>query len=231
VPDVVALTNAVTDYDSGNQILLHADHPALVTNPVAATLAASNAITQAKTAKRKSDDLHGKKQTGYFNDITVGNRTIKSSFDPDDQYTLGRASVGSYLFLAPTDEGTILVNGNDSLSVKQIEFGANNSIRIPLVFQFRMTDFGGVGSTGIGFVGGDRTGATRDLTYAKRMGFDIITYDGKDESKFSFDIEIFAKYRSNKLNLEKVPVRDISLAINDISKNLGRSTPNIGAIR
>lgn len=231
VPDVVALTNVVTDYDSGNQILLHADHPALVTNPVAATLAASNAITQAKTAKRKSDDLHGKKQTGYFNDIIVGNRTIKSSFDPDDQYTLGRASVGSYLFLAPTDEGTILVNGNDSLSVKQIEFGANNSIRIPLVFQFRMTDFGGVGSTGIGFVGGDRTGATRDLTYAKRMGFDIITYDGKDESKFSFDIEIFAKYRSNKLNLEKVPVRDISLAINDISKNLGRSTPNIGAIR
>jgi hypothetical protein len=63
------------------------------------------------------------------------------------------------------------------------------------------------------------------------MGFDIITFDGKDEERFSFDIEVFAKYRSNKLNLEKVPVRDISLAINDIGKNIGRSTPNIGAIR
>jgi len=228
--DVVALTNASTQYDTGNEILLHISHPALVATPTAATLAATNSITNSKTAKRKADDAYGKTQSGYFYDSVVG-RTLKCSFDPDDQFTLGRASVGSYLFLAPTDETSILVNGNDSLSIKEIEFGANNSIKIPLVFQFRMTDFGGVGDTGIGFIGGDRTGATRDITYAKRMGFDIITFDGKDENRFSFDIEVFAKYRSNKLNLEKVPVRDISLAINDISKNLGRNTPNIGSIR
>jgi hypothetical protein len=203
-PNVVALANAVTQYDSGNQILLHQLHPVLVTTPTAPALATGYTITQAKTAKRTSDIPYGKVQTGYFYDSIVGNRTIKCSFDPDDQYTLGRASVGSYLFLAPTDENSIVVNGNDSLSVKKIEFGANNSIRIPLVFQFRMTDFGGVGDTGIGFIGGDRTGATRDITYAKRMGFDIITYDGKDEERFSFDIVVFDKYRYNKLNLDNI---------------------------
>ena len=94
-----------------------------------------------------------------------------------------------------------------------------------------MTDYGGVGDTGIGFIGGDRTGATRDLTYSKKIGIDIITLDGKDEIRFSYDIEVFSKYRSNKLNLDKIPARDISLALDDISKNLGKRTPNIGAIR
>jgi hypothetical protein len=86
-----------------------------------------------------------------------------------------------------------------------------------------MTDFGGVGDTGIGFVAGDRTGATRDLTYSKRMGFDI---NIGDNERFSFDIEVFAKYRSNKLNLEKIPSRDIRLALDDVSKQIA-ITPNI----
>jgi len=228
-PNVVSLTNAISQYDSGDQILLHNTHPVLTTSILPLALEGSNTITQAKTAKITSGAPYGKSQIGYYYD-SANSRTVKCSFDPDDQYTLGKASVGSYLFLAPTDESNIIVNGNDSLSIKKIEIGSNNSVRIPLVFQFRMTDFGGVGDTGIGFIGGDRTGATKDLTYAKRMGFDIITYDGKDETRFSFDIEVFSKYRSNKLNLEKVPARDISLAINDISKNLSNNTPNIGAI-
>ena len=216
---------SATDYDAltpaDDKILLHVLHPEARTN-TAAAIYAGRLVTNAKTAKRVVEDTDGKKQIAYFYDSTLL-RTVKSAFVPDDQYTLGKNSVGSYLFLSVTDETKLSVNGDDSLSIKSIEFGTNNSIQIPVVFQYRMTDFGGVGDTGIGFVGGDRTGATRDLTYSKRMGFDIQL---SDTERFSFDIEVFAKYRSNKLNLEKVPSRDIRLALDDVSKNIA-ITPNI----
>jgi len=217
------VTGVDTDYDSGNKILLHVLHPAI--NPIApavGTLDAGRTIVNAKAAKRNAEAIDGKKQTGYFYDGSIL-RTIKCAFEPDDQYTLGRASVGSYLFISTTDEAQLSVNGDDSLSFKTIEFGTNKAVQIPIVFQYRMTDFGGVGDTGIGFIGGDRTGATRDLTYSKRMGFDI---NLGDNERFSFDIEVFAKYRSNKLNLEKIPSRDIRLALDDVSKNIA-VTPNI----
>jgi len=234
-PNVVNINNTVTEYDSNNIILLHIEHPLVKdVNKSAAAIFNDRDITIAKTATLIADNINGKKQTGYYFD---GNRTIKCAFEPDDQFTLGRASVGSYMFITPSNETTLSVNGNDALSIKQIEFGPNNTLRIPIIFQYRMTDFSGVGTTGIGFIGGDRTLATRDLTYAKRMGFDIITFDGTTEKRFSFDLELFAKYKSNKLNLEKLPVRNVNLAIGDLSNNIGNNTqggtttPNIGVIR
>jgi hypothetical protein len=212
---------AAFDYDNGTKILLHIDHPEALTNTSAA-INSGRLVTNAKAAKRRVEDVDGKKQTGYYYDSTLL-RTVKCAFTPDDQYTLGRASVGSYLFISTTDESKLSVNGDDSLSIKTVEFGNNKALQIPVVFQYRMTDFGGVGNTGIGFVAGDRTGATRDLTYSKRMGIDIQL---GDNDRFSFDIEIFAKYRSNKLNLEKIPSRDIRLALDDVSKNIA-ITPNI----
>jgi hypothetical protein len=236
-PDVTSIVNTVTEYDSNNIILLHKEHPLVKDiNKPAVDIFNDKDIRIAKTATLTSDNVNGKKQTGYYFD-NINQRTIKCAFDPEDQFTLGRASVGSYMFIASSDERTLTVNGNDSLSIKEIEFGPNNTLRIPVVFQYRMTDFAGVGvTTGTGFIGGDRTLATRDITYAKRMGFDIITYDGTNETRFSFDLEIFAKYKSNKLNLEKLPVRNIGLAIGDLS-NIGNNTrggaitPNIGIIR
>lgn len=236
IPDVTTLSNTITEYDSNDIILLHNEHPLVRdVNKLALDIFNDRDIINAKTATLTANLPNGKKQTGYYFD---GTRTVKCVFDPDDQFTLGRASVGSYMFIAPSDETILNVNGNDALSIKQIEFGPNNSIRIPLIFQYRMTDFSGVGTTtGIGFIGGDRTLATRDLTYAKRMGFDIITFDGTTEKRFSFDVEIFAKYKSNKLNLEKLPIRDIGLALGDLSNNIGNNTrggslsPNIGIIR
>ena len=212
---------AATDYDGGQKILLHILHPEALTN-TAPAINAGRLVTNAKAAKRKVEDLHGKKQTGYLYD-SINGRTVKCAFEPEDQYTLGRAGVGSYLFISSTDETKLSVNGDDSLSFKTVEFGTNKALQIPIVFQYRMTDFGGVGDTGIGFVAGDRTGATRDLTYSKRMGFDI---NIGDNERFSFDIEVFAKYRSNKLNLEKIPSRDIRLALDDVSKQIA-ITPNI----
>ena len=118
------------------------------------------------------------------------------------------------------DEKTLSVNGNDALSIKTIDFGFSKAISIPIIFQYRMTDYKGVGTSGLGFIGGDKTETIQDLTYAKRMGFDIKTSAAMDEADFHFDIEVFAKYRSKKLSADKVPTKDINLALADLTKEL-----------
>jgi hypothetical protein len=52
------------------------------------------------------------------------------------------------------------------------QFGQQNAVSVPLVFQYRMTDyFGTTSGTGLGNIGGDETGSTVNLTYSlKELG-------------------------------------------------------------
>jgi hypothetical protein len=176
-----------------------------------------------KAATKVSSDINGKKQTAFYYDTVFGNST-KSSFTPNDQYLLGKNSCGCYMFLLPRDEKSLKVNGDDSLSTAIIEVGDNNSVSIPLVFQYRMTDYYGLGYRGIGAIGGDYTGVTTDLRYAKKMGIDLFDVDG---NRFSFDLEIFAKYAVDKLNIDTVPSISISNAIKQLTENIPGTQPNI----
>tara|TARA_R110001592_G_scaffold62377_1_gene190840 strand:- start:5718 stop:9350 length:3633 start_codon:yes stop_codon:yes gene_type:complete len=235
--------------DYNNRIYIHSTHPDVVKGKRSSTVMSYIAVN-AKTAGLTSDVTNGKKQTGFFYDSNApaadpasttyvggfGNatslvgksytsnqpigRTIKMAFEPNDQYLLGGKSVGAYLFLAPENEKSLNVNGNDALSLKTVEFGFSKAISIPIIFQYRMTDYKGVGTTGLGFIGGDKSETIQDLTYAKRMGFDIKTSAAMDEAEFHFDIEVFAKYRSKKLSADKVPTKDINLALADLTKEL-----------
>jgi hypothetical protein len=157
-------------------------------------------------------------------------RGAKMSFESDDQYLLGKKSCGSYLFLSTDTHSSICVDGKASTSTKKILNGGNNSIKIPVVFQYRMTDFYGSGSTGVGNVGGDSTGRTINLTYTKRIGFDIVIKDG---TVYSYDLEVSAKYKSDALNLNSIPSVSVSASIGDLQsviKNLSPSVPQtIGA--
>jgi hypothetical protein len=93
-----------------------------------------------------------------------------------------------------------------------------------------MTDFYGSGSTGVGNIGGDSTGRTINLTYTKRIGFDIVIKDG---TVYSYDLEVSAKYKSDALNLNSIPSVSVSTSIGDLQsviKNLSPSVPQtIGA--
>ena len=230
-------------------IFIHSDHPDIVKGKRTSADMAHIAINS-KVAGLTSDQANGKKQTGYFHDANafavdptsssylggfgsatsligksytsnqpVG-RTSKIAFEPNDQYLLGGKSTGAYLFMAPENENSLMVNGNDAISIKSIDFGFSKAISIPIIFQYRMTDYKGVGNTGLGFIGGDKTETIQDLTYAKRMGFDIKLSGNMDEAEFHFDIEVFAKYRSKKLSADKVPTKDINLALADLTKEL-----------
>lgn len=115
---------------------------------------------------------------------------VKLGFYTNDRYLVGSKTCGSYLYLAPTSYADILVDGTDYKAVRSVEFGDSNKIEIPVVYQFRMTDYYGAGSAGTGRIGGMTTAV--NLTYIKKIGIDITA---QDESVFSFDMQITAKYK------------------------------------
>ena len=154
-------------------------------------------------------------------------RNVKTSFETTDQYLLGKESCGSYLFMSSDDHENLQVNGDATQSVKTVSFGQNNSLNIPLVFQYRMTDYFGTGggaSGGIGNIAGDATGATVNVTYAKRIGFDIFP-NGRDVVQF--DIEVFAKYRSDNLNIDVFPTATVTRGLGDLETVINDLRPSV----
>ena len=103
---------------------------------------------------------------------------------------IGKFSCGAYLYLSPTSYNDIAVDGSTDLAKKLLEFGEDKGINIPLIFQFRCSDK-------LGYVGGFRTAGTlNNITYTKKIGIDI---NIKNDSMFSFDIELTAKYQQDSL--------------------------------
>jgi hypothetical protein len=120
--------------------------------------------------------------------------------------------------------GAINVNGSNKLSIKTLKFGSENAVTIPLVFQYRMTDYFGENSDGIGSIGGDPTGTINQLNYTKTLGIDI--YSNTNE-RYSFDIEISARYRSKSLQLQEVPSRDLENVVDDLTKTVKFLAPQL----
>ena len=135
------------------------------------------------------------------------NRTFKMSFDANDQYLLGGRSCGSFLFLSPINLNTLRVEGDTKRSRKQVNAKVGNldssgALSVDVTFQYRMTDyFGNDSSSDIGRVGGQAKLKFPNLTYTKKIGLDIFD---KHDQQFSFDIEVFAKYRPKGKNLNSI---------------------------
>jgi len=234
VVDVQTLASLTAQsYDTG--IYLHKDHPDLLSiyTNYAGSAGTASAMTSAEVsaallsygndaiytmsipATYQSDDTsgNGKYQMAYKHtngEIASGNdRPIKMSFDANDQYLLGGRSCGSYLFVSPIDGESLLVDGDNKFGRKYITTGENNAVSIDVVFQYRMTDYAGnAASTDTGRVGGIFSNNLTNLTYAKRIGIDI--FDSDDE-QFSFDLEIFAKYKAVGTNKNTIKAAQLSI--------------------
>tara|TARA_R110001592_G_scaffold120545_3_gene324997 strand:- start:73702 stop:77532 length:3831 start_codon:yes stop_codon:yes gene_type:complete len=180
-------------------------------------------LLQASPTLRYIDALSNESDGSFVN----YSRNAKNSFDTFDQYLLGKKSCGSYLFMAAADHENLQVSGDSVQSTKLISFGTQNSLNIPIVFQYRMTDYFGDGdgsSGGLGSIAGDSTGSTVNVTYAKKIGVDI--YPTLNDV-FQFDIEIFAKYRSDNLNLDVFPSATVSQGLGDLEKVIGQLNPSV----
>jgi hypothetical protein len=90
-----------------------------------------------------------------------------------------------------------------------------------------MTDYYGVGtgsSGGLGNIGGDTIGATTNLTYTKRIGMDIFV---STNDVFQFDLEIFAKYKSDNLNIDIFPSATVAQSLGDLGQVVSQLNPTI----
>ena len=163
---------------------------------------------------------------GSVNYITGGyDRNAKSSFENFDQYTLGKQSCGSYLFISADSHENIQVAGDSIQSYENIQFGQQNSVNVPLVFQYRMTDYYGVTTgSGLGNIGGDASGSTVNITYAKRIGFDLFP---NNSDVVQFDIEVSAKYRSDRLSIDNFPKATVTKGLSDLEKVVATLQPSI----
>jgi len=117
----------------------------------------------------------------------ASNYPVKLGFSPNDEFLVGKYTCGSYLYMFPNSYEAISVEGNHpSLSTVNVEVGSENAINIPVLFQYRCSDK-------LGNVGGFRTNEQlTNIKYSKKIGVDI---NIKDESPFSFDIEVNTQYK------------------------------------
>ena len=131
-----------------------------------------------------------------FNEI---NCPIKNSFTDNDKFLIGKYTCGAYLFISPTSHQAIGSNSvSPTITKRTVEFGALNSIQIPLIFQYRVSDE-------FQYIGGWRPNQTmQNIRYSKKLGLDIYL---KDET-FSFDILAKIQYQSETASV--TPLSQIS---------------------
>lgn len=112
---------------------------------------------------------------------------VKQGFLPNDQYLIGKYTCGAYLCISPSSHESISATSySPSASKRIVEVGEPNSIKIPLTFQYRCSDY-------LKYVGGFRANVTaglRNVKYTKQIGFDIQLKD----DIFSFDVTVSAQY-------------------------------------
>jgi hypothetical protein len=129
----------------------------------------------------------------------------KYGFIDNDRYLIGSDTCGAYLFLGPVTYNQLLVNGVDARANRQLEPGLNNAIVIPVIFQYRMTDYYGPSISSSSTAGGDGilggynpaiTVPPKNLTYVRQLGIDLYQMD---KQVFSFDIQVSATYQKDSL--------------------------------
>lgn len=217
-------TVGAADYDRG--IYLSKFHPILTEGDPTTRLSVVDIIGQGlismpKYAVKRANDKDGKQQTPYqplsitFRDggesgpidregSIIARKSVKNSFEENDQYLLGGLSCGSFLYLSPINQNSLSVDGPNKFGKKIVEGGSQNAVSVDMVFQYRMTDYHGKDTAGKGRVGGIYGNTFSNLTYSKKIGLDIIdTY----KTEFKFDVEVYAKYKAtgtNKNSINKV---------------------------
>ena len=119
--------------------------------------------------------------------------THKIGYEDRDKLATGPNSCNSYLFLSPVNHSEIQVNGDTLDSTKSLK--GNESLRVPIIYQFRMTDANGH-IFGDRLIGDDETKAiVKNTKYANIIGIDIWTDRSALKPK-QYDIIVYSTYGS-----------------------------------
>lgn len=119
--------------------------------------------------------------------------THKIGYEDRDKLAIGKDSCNSYLFLSPVNHSEIQVDGDTLDSTKSIK--SNESLRVPIIYQFRMTDAKG-NIFGNELISDDETKAiVKNTKYANIIGIDIWTDRNALKPK-QYDIIVYSTYGS-----------------------------------
>ena len=119
--------------------------------------------------------------------------THKIGYEDRDKLAIGKDSCNSYLFLSPVNHSEIQVDGDTLDSTKSLK--GNESLRVPIIYQFRMTDAEGK-IFGDESIKDDETKAiVKNTKYANIIGIDIWTDRNALKPK-QYDIIVYSTYGS-----------------------------------
>jgi hypothetical protein len=118
--------------------------------------------------------------------------THKIGYEESDRYKIGPESCDSYLFLSPLNHSEIQVNGDTNKSHKLIN--KNESLRVPIIYQYRMKDYSG------NIFGSHNYKSTDTIVnstkYANIIGIDIWLNTLSDTPK-QYDIIVYSTYNKD----------------------------------
>lgn len=118
--------------------------------------------------------------------------THKIGYEDIDRYRTGSSSCDSYLFLSPLNHTNIQVGGDTNKS--NILIKANESIRVPIIYQYRMEDYNGKIFGITGYRSSDAI--VKNTKYANIIGIDIWLNTLSDTPK-QYDIIIYSTYNKD----------------------------------
>lgn len=119
--------------------------------------------------------------------------THKIGYEENDRYRIGSSSCDSYLFLSPLNHSEIQVNGDTNRSHALIK--SNESLRVPIIYQYRMEDYKG------SILGNSKYKSTdvivKNTKFANIIGVDIWLNTLSDTPK-QYDIVVYSTYNKDE---------------------------------
>jgi hypothetical protein len=118
--------------------------------------------------------------------------THKIGYEETDRYRSGESSCDSYLFLSPLNHSEIQVNGDTNKS--HILIKSNESLMVPIIYQYRMEDYKGNIFGKSGYRSTDAI--VKNTKYANIIGIDIWLNTLSDTPK-QYDIIVYSTYNKD----------------------------------
>jgi hypothetical protein len=118
--------------------------------------------------------------------------THKIGYEDVDRYRSGESSCDSYLFLSPLNHSEIQVNGDSNKSNVLIK--SNESLRVPIIYQYRMEDYEGNIFGKVGYKSTDAV--VKNAKFANIIGIDIWLNTLSDTPK-QYDIVVYSTYNKD----------------------------------
>ena len=131
--------------------------------------------------------------------------THKIGYEEIDRYRIGASSCDSYLFLSPLNHSEIQVNGDTNRSHALIK--SNESLRVPIIYQYRMEDYNGNIFGKSSYKSTDAI--VKNTKYANIIGIDIWLNTLSDTPK-QYDIIVYSTYNKDDSRLTGVITKKLN---------------------